>query len=169
MESGSLSRFFNSLLDLWADAHAWPMTSFASGFRQELLKVAFGPGVHRAFLNAQVDVARKLLGVDPRVPTPFSESQLDDAVSKMRMEQRMVEMNRMAMGLDAEPGGDKTAMPSYMTPRTARRVIQNSGYDDRDAGFRAIAQQLTGQGDINRMTQYQLKALMAIMTGRASG
>jgi hypothetical protein len=142
------------------------MTPLARGFQSELLKVAFGPGVHRALLNAQVSVARKLLGVDPRVPVPFAESPLDDAVSKMRLEQRLVELNRMAMGLDPEPAEEKTAMLGYLTPRTARRVIQNSGYDDRDPGFRAIARQVTGEGDVNRMTQYQLKTLVAIMTGR---
>jgi hypothetical protein len=140
---------------------------FARGFKNELLKVAFGPGVHRALLNAQIEVARKLLGADPRVPVPFSESPLDDAVSKMRLQQRLVEMNRAAMGVDPEPGAEeKTAMFGYMTPRTARRVIQNTGYDDRDPGFRAMARQLTGEGDVNRMTQYQLKALVSIMMGK---
>jgi hypothetical protein len=142
------------------------MTPLARGFGEELLKVAFGSGVHRALANAQVEVARRLLGVDPRVPVPIAESQLDDAVSKMRLQQRLVELNRMAMGLDPEPAEEKTAMFGYMTPRTARRVIQNGGYDDRDPGFRAIARQLTGEGDINRMTQYQLRALVAIMSGR---
>ena len=145
------------------------MTPFATGFQNELLKVAFGPGVHRALVNAQVDVARKLLGVDPRVPVPIAESQLDDAVSKMRLQQRLVELNRMSMGFDPEPAEEKTATFGYMTPRSARRVIQNNGYDDHDPGFRSIARQLTGEGDINRMTQYQLKALVSIMTGKAIG
>jgi hypothetical protein len=144
------------------------MIAFSTGFEDELLKVAFGSGVHRALENAQIEVARRLLGVDPRVPVPFAESQLDDAVSKMRLQQHLVEMNRMSMGLEAEPGDEKTAAFGYMTPRTARRVVQNTGYDDRDPGFRAIARQITGESDINRMTQYQLKALVSIMTGRSS-
>ena len=143
------------------------MTPFARGFQEELQKVAFGPGLHRSLLNAQIQVARKLLGVDPRVPVPFAESQLDDAVSKMRLQQRLLEMNRMEMGTDPEPGEEKMAMSGYLTPRAARRVVQSTGYDDRDPGFRAIARQLTGQEDINRMTQYQLKTLVSIMTGRA--
>jgi hypothetical protein len=141
-------------------------TPFARGFQNELLKVAFGPGVHRALVHAQVEVARKLVGVDPRIPVPIAESPLDDAVSKMRLQQRLVELNRMAMGLEPEPTAEKTAMFGYMTPRTARRVVQSNGYDDRDPAFRAIARQLTGEGDIGRMTQFQLKALVSIMTGR---
>jgi len=145
------------------------MTSFAQAFREELVKVGFGPEFRRALVNAQAAVARKLIGVDPRLPEPFAESQLDDAVSKMRLQQRLVELNRMAMGMDAEPPaeGDKTAMLGYMTPRTARRVLVNSGYDDRDPGFRQVARQLTGQGDLNRMTQFQLKTLLSIMMGKA--
>jgi hypothetical protein len=58
-------------------------------------------------------------------------------------------------------------MLGYVSPRVARRVVQNTGYDDRDPAFREIARQMTGQSDINRMSQYQLKALLSIMTGRA--
>ena|SRR5579863_8721633 len=142
------------------------MTPFARGFGDELQKLAFGSSVHRGLLNAQVNVARKLLGVDPRVPVPFVDSALDDTVSKLRLDQRLIELKRMEMGLDAEPSDDKTATLRYMTPRAARRVVQTSGYDDRDPGFRAIARQLTGEGDLNRMSQYQLRALVSIMTGR---
>jgi hypothetical protein len=142
------------------------MRPFASGFHDELMKLGFGPGLHRSLLNAQIATARALVGVDPRVPVPFAEGPLADAVSKMRLQQRLVEMNRMAMGLDPEPAEEKTAMFGFMTPRTARRVVQNTGYDDRDPGFRAMARQLTGEGDINRMTQYQLKTLVSIMMGK---
>jgi|SRR5579871_480052 len=143
------------------------MRPLCAGFADELEKLAFGSGVHRALMSAQLALARNILGVDPRVPVPISESRLDDAVSKMRLEQRLVELNRMAMGLDPEPGAEKAAMLGYMTPRTARRVILNSGYDDREPGFRALARQLTGEGDVNRMTQPQLKMLVSIMLGRA--
>ena len=139
---------------------------FADGFRDELVKLGFGSGVHQALLRAQLAVARRLLGSDPRVPSPFAESPLDDAVSKMRLEQRLVELNRAQMGIGAEPDGEKTAMFGYLTSRTARRVVQTTGYDDRDPAFRAMARQLTGEGDLNRMTQYQLKTLVSIMMGR---
>jgi hypothetical protein len=141
------------------------MRPFQRGFRDELLKLGFG-GMHRALNHAQLGVARALVGVDPRVPVPFSDSQLDDAVSKMRLQQRLVELNRMSMGLAPEPGEEKMAMLGYVSPRAARRVVQNTGYDERDPQFRSLARQLTGQGDLNRMTQYQLKTLLSIMTGR---
>jgi len=144
------------------------MSALLEGFRDELVKIAFGSGVHHALVRAQLAVARKLLGADPRVPVPFADSPLDDAVSKMRLQQRLVEMNQLAMGLGAAAGEEKTAMAGYLTPRTARRVVQNTGYDDRDPGFRAMARQITGEGDLNRMTQYQLKTLVSIMTGRAA-
>jgi hypothetical protein len=145
------------------------MSSFTRGFRDELVKIGFGPEVRRTLLNAQAAVARRLVGVDPRLPVPFAESQLEDAVSKMRLQQRLVELNRMAMGLDPEPAtfGEKTAMFRYMTPRTARRILLNSGYDDRDPGFRSMAHQVTGEGDLNQMTQFQLKTLLSIMMGKA--
>lgn len=143
------------------------MSPVTNGFGNELCKIAFGSGVHHALLSAQLAVARKLLGADPRVPVPFAESPLDDAVSKMRLQQRLVEMNRMAMGLGADAGEEKAAMLGYLSPRTARRVVQNTGYDDREPGFRAMARQITGEGDLNRMTQYQLKTLVSIMMGRA--
>ncbi len=142
------------------------MNAFAESFRNELVKLGFGSGMHQALLRAQLAVARRLLGSDPRVPSPFAESALDDAVSKMRLEQRLVELNRAQMGLGSEPETEKTAMFGYLTPRTARRVVQNTGYDDRDPGFRAMARQLTGEGDLNKMTQYQLKTLVSIMMGR---
>jgi hypothetical protein len=136
-------------------------------FAEELQKLAFGSEMHRALSRAQLQVARALVGVDPRVPTPFSDSRLDDEVSKMRLQQRLIELNRMSMGLEPEPGGEeKTAMFGYVSPRVARRVVQNTGYDERDSAFREMARQLTGQSDLNRMSQYQLKALLTIMTGR---
>lgn len=141
------------------------MTAFANGFRDEILKIAFGPTTQRTLLRAQVDLARKLLGVDPRVPVPFAESRLDDAVSKLRLQQQLVEMNRMAMS--DEDGEEKSAAAGWMTPRTARRALQNTGYDDRDPGFRVIAHQLTGEAELNRMTHHQLKMLVSILTGRA--
>jgi hypothetical protein len=143
------------------------MTSaFADGFQDELVKLGFGSGVHQALLRAQLAVARRLLGSDPRVPSPFAESALDDSVSRMRLEQRLVDLNRAQMGLGSEPDPEKTAMLGFLSPRTARRVVQNTGYDERDPGFRAMAHQLTGESDLNRMTQYQLKTLVSIITGR---
>lgn len=141
------------------------MLRLTSAFADELTKVAFGGSLQSALIQAQTAVAQKLLGTDPRVPTPFAESRLDDAIGKMRMQQRLVEMNRMQMGMPPE-SEEKTAMLGYMTPRTVKRIIQNTGYDDRDPGFQSIARQLTGESDINRMTQYQLKTLSSIMLGR---
>jgi hypothetical protein len=142
------------------------MRPLQRGFADELRKLAFGSEMQRAVSRAQLRVARALVGVDPRVPTPFSDSRLDDEVSKMRLQQRLIELNRMAMGLEPEPGEEKTAMFGYVSPRVARRVVQNTGYDERDPAFREMARQLTGQSDLNRMSQYQLKALLTIMTGR---
>ena len=142
------------------------MRPFQRGFADELQKLGFGSEMHRALNHAQIEVARALVGVDPRVPTPFSDSRLEDAVSKMRLQQRLIELNRMTMGLEPEPGEEKTAALGYVSPRLARRVVQNTGYDERDPTFRQMAHQLTGQSDLNRMSQYQLKALLSIMTGR---
>lgn len=140
------------------------MRPLQRGFADELHKLGVGQ-LGRALGRAQLDVARALVGSDPHLPVPFSDSPLDDAVSK----QRLVELNRMSMGLAAEPPEpeEKTAMLGYVSPRTARRVVVNTGYDDQDPAFRAMARQMTGQGDLNRMTQYQLKTLLSIMTGRA--
>lgn len=141
------------------------MRRLQSGFADELQKLGVGT-VRRALGRAQLQVARALVGADPRLPVPFSDSPLDDAVSKMRLQQRLIELNRMSMGLEPEPE-EKTAMLGYVSPRTARRIVLNTGYDDQDPAFRAMARQLTGQGDLNRMTQPQLKTLLSIMTGRA--
>lgn len=145
------------------------MRPLQRGFADELQKLGVGT-VRRALGRAQLDVARAVLGADPRVPVPFADGPLDDAVSKMRLEQRLLELNRESMGMEPEPidsGGEKMAMLGYVSPRTARRVVYNSGYDDRDPEFRAMARQLTGQPELNRMTQYQLKTLLSVMTGRA--
>lgn len=145
------------------------MRPLQRAFVGELQKLGVGT-VRRALGRAQLDVARALLGADPRVPVPFADGPLDDAVSKMRMDQRLLELNRESMGMSPDPGegdGEKTAMLGYVSPRTARRVVYNSGYDDRDPQFRAMARQLTGQGELNRMTQFQLRTLLSVMTGRA--
>jgi hypothetical protein len=142
------------------------MKPLQNGFAEELHKLGAG-GMRRALGRAQLDVARALVGADPRLPVPFADGPLDDAVSKLRLQQRLVEWNRAAMGLAPEPSDEKVAAVGYVSPRTARRIVLNTGYDDRDPAFRAMAHQLTGQGELNRMTQYQLKALLSIMTGRA--
>ena len=142
------------------------MTLKLRGFAEELRKLGSG-SVGRALGRAQLGVARALVGGDPRLPVPFSDGPLDDAVSKMRLQQRLLELNRMQMGMEPEPAEEKMAMAGYVTPRTARRVVANTGYDDRDPAFRAMARQMTGQGDLNRMSQYQLRTLLSVMTGRA--
>ena len=64
------------------------------------------------------------------------------------------------------------------SPSTANATLAERRFDacfhatqaaDIDMGCRAPqeARQITGEGDLNKMTQYQLKTLVSIMMGRA--
>jgi len=140
------------------------MVPFVAGFSDELEKLGGNLGL--ALTRLQMEAAQKLLGVDPRTPTPFTESRLDDAVSKMRLQQKLIEMNRRMMGLQ-DTESEKTGSMRWMSPRLANRVVQGAGYDPNDPGFQNIARQITGTGHISHMTQPQLKTLVTVLTGTA--
>ena len=141
------------------------MTPLVAAFSDELTKLALlSPHIDPRPLK--LELVRTVLGIDPTMPKPYVGGRLDEAISKLRLQQALSGGGELPGSAELAKEGSSAGF-SYITPRTVRRLVAQTGMSEDSPRFQNFAQQLTGKRSLNHMSPLELKLVASMFTGQA--